>query len=246
MKLKNTILLAVALLTAINAQAQTPDMFIPYQQSDLRLPSYPLLLNDPYFSLWSPHDKLYDGTTRHWTDTEKPMNGLLRVDGTAYRFMGSKANSLLTSVAGCGMTGEVAWEAKVSYEKQSGTDWTRDTFDDSTWETQKAAWGTPGEYPNVSNPWTAGNSDIYEASPSHARTSPRNSGFSSPTTTSSNYTSTGASSSAQARHGCRARRVSSPTMRNDTSASARTSLPPTATTPPAAHTSTSGSSRTPT
>ena len=161
MKLKNTILLAVALLTATHTQAQTPDMFIPYQQSDLRLPSYPLLLNDPYFSLWSPHDKLYDGTTRHWTDTEKPMNGLLRVDGTAYRFMGSKANSLLTSVAGCGMTGEVAWEAKVSYEKQSGTDWTRDTFDDSTWETQKAAWGTPGEYPNVSNPWTAGNSDIY-------------------------------------------------------------------------------------
>ena len=161
MKLKNTILFAVALLTATHTQAQTPDMFIPYQQSDLRLPSYPLLLNDPYFSLWSPHDKLYDGTTRHWSDIEKPMNGLLRVDGTAYRFMGSKANSLLTSVAGCGMTGEVAWEAKVSYEKQSGTDWTRDTFDDSTWETQKAAWGTPGEYPNVSNPWTAGNSDIY-------------------------------------------------------------------------------------
>ena len=85
MKLKNTILFAVALLTATHTQAQTPDMFIPYQQSDLRLPSYPLLLNDPYFSLWSPHDKLYDGTTRHWSDIEKPMNGLLRVDGTAYQ-----------------------------------------------------------------------------------------------------------------------------------------------------------------
>lgn len=161
MKLKNSILVAVALLTATVAQAQTSELFVPYQQSNLRLPSYPLLTNDPYFSLWSPHDKLNDGSTRHWSDIEKPMNGILRVDGTSYRFMGAGNSCLLTSVANCGMSGEVEWEGKVSHDKQSGTNWTQATFDDSGWETQKAAWGTAGEYPNVRNPWTDTNSDIY-------------------------------------------------------------------------------------
>ena len=161
MKRLSLIISGLLLITSLSTQAQTSDYFQPYQQSDLRLPSYPLLMNDPYFSLWSPHDKLYDGTTRHWSDIEKPMNGLLRVDGTSYRFMGSKSNILLTSVAGCGMSGEVAWEAKVNYEKQSGTNWTQASFDDSAWETQQAAWGTANEYPNVRNAWTATNSDIY-------------------------------------------------------------------------------------
>ena len=154
-------LCAAIILAACTAQAQTPEMFVPYQQSDLRLPAYPLLMNDPYFSLWSPHDKLNDGTTRHWSDIEKPMNGLLRVDGTTYRFMGTAASCLLTSVADCGMAGEVEWEGKVCYDTQSGTGWAQSNFDDSAWETQKAAWGTAGEYPNVRNAWTATNSDIY-------------------------------------------------------------------------------------
>ena len=155
------ILFAAALLlgAATSVHAQTADIFEPYKQTELRLPSVPLLLNDPYFSLWSPHDKLTDGTTRHWTDIEKPMDGLLRVDGVSYRFMGSGRSYLLTSIAP--MANEVAWEGRVSYERQDGTAWAAANFDDSSWETQQAAWGTPNEYPNVKNPWTATNSDIY-------------------------------------------------------------------------------------
>jgi hypothetical protein len=155
------ILFAVALLlaAATTVHAQTAEIFEPYKQTELRLPSVPLLLNDPYFSLWSPHDKLNDGTTRHWADIEKPMDGLLRVDGVSYRFMGSGRGYLLSSIAP--MANEQAWEGRVSYSGQNGTAWTTSSFDDSSWETQQAAWGTPNEYPNVRNPWTATNSDIY-------------------------------------------------------------------------------------
>ena len=159
-------LLAAALccLATFAAQAQSAyqpsdEFFEPYKQNRLRLPSVPLLTNDPYFSFWSPWDKLTDGTTRHWTDIEKPIDGLLRVDGTAYRFMGTGRASLLSTIAP--MAGEEAWEGRVSYDYQDNTAWTQRTFDDSSWATEQAAWGTKGEYPNVRNAWTATNSDIY-------------------------------------------------------------------------------------
>ena len=88
-------ILSAFLFVATMACAQTADFFKPYASTDLRLPSVPLVVNDPYFSIWSPYDKLTDGTTRHWTNDEKPILGLLRVDGTAYRFMGDQQNYIL-------------------------------------------------------------------------------------------------------------------------------------------------------
>ena len=155
-----------ALAVAASAAAQNnpvtaPDaeLFKPYVESDLRLPSVPLLLNDPYFSFWSPFDQLTDGTTRHWSNQEKPMDGILRVDGTCYRFMGSGRGSLLTAVAP--MCDETDWEGLVSHTRQSGDAWAQPSYDDSSWEVQQAAWGTPNEYPRVHNTWKDTNSDIY-------------------------------------------------------------------------------------
>lgn len=53
-----------------------------------RIPSVPLITCDPYFSLWSPYDKLTDGPTCHWTGAPKPMDGAVRLDGKSYRFLG--------------------------------------------------------------------------------------------------------------------------------------------------------------
>jgi len=56
---------------------------------DFRAPSVPLILSDPFLSIWSMSDKLYDDTTRHWTDVRQGIFGLLVVDDIkVYRFMG--------------------------------------------------------------------------------------------------------------------------------------------------------------
>jgi endonuclease/exonuclease/phosphatase family metal-dependent hydrolase len=54
----------------------------------LRPPSVPLVSVDPFFSVWSPADKLTEAPTEHWSGQVQPMKALLRVDGKAYRLMG--------------------------------------------------------------------------------------------------------------------------------------------------------------
>ena len=53
-----------------------------------RAPAVPLLTNDPFFSVWSFDDKLYDNATRHWSGIKQNLLGLVSVDGETYRFMG--------------------------------------------------------------------------------------------------------------------------------------------------------------
>ena len=157
---KTLLAVATALLAIATTSAQTPEVFQPYKSVGLRLPSVPLIVNDPYFSFWSPFDRLTDGTVRHWTDAEKPIDGLLRVDGQNYRWMGNGQSYLLNPIAPMSDAGD-SWTGRVSHTYQSNNNWTQRSFNDSSWSEEKAAWGTKGEYPNVNNAWTATNSDIY-------------------------------------------------------------------------------------
>ncbi|MGM0123179.1 hypothetical protein IGI37_000545 [Enterococcus sp. AZ194] len=61
-----------------------------------RASSIPLFLSDPYFSIWSPADKLTDCDTQSWTGKEQPVRGYITVGETTYRFMG--ADGLIPSI----------------------------------------------------------------------------------------------------------------------------------------------------
>ncbi len=65
------------------------------QQSGFRAPSVPLVTHDPYFSIWSPADRLYDKETVHWTGANHPLHCLVRVDGKTYRVMGQYPSNLI-------------------------------------------------------------------------------------------------------------------------------------------------------
>lgn len=147
----------LAFVASVAALAQNTETFKPYKSTALRLPSVPLVVSDPYFSIWSPYDKLTDGDTRHWTNDEKPLEGLLRVDGKTYRFMGSSERSVLESIVP--MADEGPWTGQ--YTRQTpNAGWQAPDFDAQGWKEGQAAWGSDG-LSFVRTHWRDKNSDLY-------------------------------------------------------------------------------------
>lgn len=61
----------------------------PAGENDLIPPSTPLVACDPYFSIWSPGDKLNGVETTHWTGKRHQLASLVKIDGKAYRVIGA-------------------------------------------------------------------------------------------------------------------------------------------------------------
>jgi hypothetical protein len=80
--------LYLAALISINASQASAQ---PQSSTTLRPPSVPLVACDPYFSIWSPADKLTDADTTHWTGKPHRLWSTVRIDGTKYRVMGRGA-----------------------------------------------------------------------------------------------------------------------------------------------------------
>ena len=60
----------------------------------LRAPAYPLITSDPYFSVWSPSNKLNESNTVHWTNSPNTISGIATIDGKQYRVIGDLASDV--------------------------------------------------------------------------------------------------------------------------------------------------------
>ena len=88
---RTSLILLVCCLWILNVSCGSGDLFQADKKNALRAPSYPLIMIDPYTSVWSFTDNLNEDVTRHWTGKEQSLLGVLEVDGTAYRFMGKES-----------------------------------------------------------------------------------------------------------------------------------------------------------
>lgn len=119
-------------------------------KNDLRAPAYPLVTIDPYTSAWSSTDNLYDSPVTHWTGKEFPFVGVIKVDGVPYRFMGTEVFDMKPLVP-TSEQGE-GWKGRWTTAKPSGN-WTAESYDDSSWDEDVAAFGTQENEPTAKTQW---------------------------------------------------------------------------------------------
>ena len=135
--MKKILLLFILLVSILSVDAQLKKM-----------PAYPLITHDPYFSIWTVSDKLNERSTSHWTGAEQSLIGLIKVDNVTYRFLGDIQNPTETMVPfGEGNPADCLYT-----ETDPGADWMINSFNDKSWQTGKMPFGK-GWGNDAATPW---------------------------------------------------------------------------------------------
>jgi len=134
-KVLGFVILFVLVFQACN---QTAEQKVEHKLVALRAPAYPLVTIDPYTSVWSASDNLFDTPTRHWTNKTHSLIGAARVDGTVYRFMGKEEVPLEPVIL---MAKEEPWQGTYTTTKPTAG-WEQPNYKDNGWKTGTAAFGS--------------------------------------------------------------------------------------------------------
>ena len=154
--MRKIITIAAFAIAFLTANAQQPDYFTPSRRSALKMPATPIVVSDPYFSIWSPTDKLYESSTIHWSDAKKSVIGVLRVDGKNYRFLGKQPDKLIPYAE---MAKAEGWKTKYTFKTPQG-DWTKEKYDDGSWQEGYGAFGDRNTEANKTK-WSGDDADVY-------------------------------------------------------------------------------------
>lgn len=132
--------LLFCLLLAGKSFSQTP-----------KAPAYPLVMHDPYLSIWSFTDELHASPTRHWTGSEQPLTGYVKVDGKVYRFLGTPEKAFDKVLA----TADEGGYNTVHTESSPDAGWMELDYNARGWKGGRAPFGDAESKPQTS--WTSKN-----------------------------------------------------------------------------------------